>query len=111
MKPIILVILALISAPTAFAGTFACDLIINGERVHQAPVTTVLNEKSLVTKKASAVVYLTEKNSNEYSLEAFLPGYDARIYAEGSVKARGEKITASLWGRDILIETTCTLVK
>ena len=110
MKHIVFSILPiLLFTSPSFATDLMCDVKINMELVLSQKVKPrELNEKNLIGKNESITAYITEKSTNVFVIEAFLGEYEARIYSETSLKIPGEKLTASLWGRDIILDIECT---
>ena len=70
-------------------------------------VDTAVGEKISIAKSGQAIVYLTEKAKDEFSLEAFLPNDDSRMYSEGFLRKSEDKLNLTYWGREILIEIQC----
>ena len=73
-------------------------------------VDTAVGEKISIAKSGQAIVYLTEKAKDEFSLEAFLPNDDSRIYSEGILRRSEDKLKLAYWGRNILIEIQCNRI-
>ncbi len=91
-----------------FAQPILCELKINSATQNTLAIESILDQKVLITKSAEVVAYLTQKQKT-FVIEAFLTQYDARIYAEGKITNLEDQLTASLWGRDILIDISCAM--
>jgi hypothetical protein len=103
-----LVILMTVNSTSAFATTLFCEMIINSESLVKIKVETKFSEKVFIGEAASVRAYVTEKENQFFSLEAFIPEYESRIYGEGYLNSKPAKINVSLWGRERLIEVNCS---
>ena len=106
MKILAALMLMLFFPLFVYSSMLTCEIKINDSSKFMGKINSLLGEKTLVAKTPEIISYLTQKNDS-FVIEGFLTNYDARIYAEGSLKNSGDKLTASLWGRDILIDVSC----
>lgn len=108
MKKIIITLAFVLSA-NLMAADLVCDISVNQNIVSETIVTTNLNEKVNIDSVEGVYAYITEKEKNRYIVEAYLAQYDLRIYGEGSIKDNDDRLIASLWGRDSMIDIECRL--
>lgn len=94
---------------TADAATIECETLINLESVASGSVATVKNVKLSVSAHPDVHAFVTETGSENFLVEAFLPSLQMRIYAEGSLRAKSEKLTASAWSRELMVDVVCKL--
>lgn len=111
MKKLVLILLFFLQIKTAWAKDFDCQIIMNNEVVTKSKVSSSLKEKVMVGKLPAVTAYITEKSNHIFSLEAFVPDYEARIYGQGLIRQASDQVNTSLWGRDILIEVTCSALE
>jgi hypothetical protein len=98
------------SSLRSFANTLDCEIKLNDEVKLQTRVETMLGEKTSIGKFQGLAAYVTEKPNRFHSLEVFLPDYEARIYGEAYLKASKDRLVATLWGREMLVEVLCEQV-
>ena len=91
------------------AAVLDCQVLINLDIVAQSTVITKKREKILVYTSDKITSYITELAPNVFSVEAFIPDIESRIYSEGSLSNFGESLRATAWTRDVLAEVGCTL--
>ena len=108
MKHLIIQSVFLLFPLFGFALPIRCQININNTSQNILTIDSVLDQKVLITKSADVVAYLTQKQKT-FVIEAFLPQYDARIYAEGKIINLEDQLTTSLWGRDMLIDISCAM--
>lgn len=105
-------LLAILSLSVSFnlmAADLLCDISVNQDILSESTVTTVLNQKTSIDSVDGVVAYVTEKEKNHYVVEAYLAQYDLRIYGEGTIKDNDDRLVASVWGRDSMIDIECRL--
>jgi hypothetical protein len=100
---------ALFLCSTGFSATLECETLINLEPVVSGSVTTVKNSKLQVSHHPDAIAFVTETGPENFLVEAFLPSLQMRIYAEGALRTTNEKLTASAWSREFMVDVTCKL--
>jgi hypothetical protein len=105
MKKIFLVLFFL--SLSTEATELNCEIQVNSKVIQQSRISSSANEKVLVGKNSYTSAYITEKENHMFQLEAFLPDYEARVYAQGVLNKSSDLLSLSLWGRDSLIEITC----
>ncbi|OFZ30035.1 MAG: hypothetical protein A2622_09265 [Bdellovibrionales bacterium RIFCSPHIGHO2_01_FULL_40_29] len=108
-KSLFLTLIISLTLNIAKAATITCQVKINGALISQKVIHSELDTKSNITQRPELTAHVTEKSKQFFTIEAFLPSYDARIYAEGHLKNTADKVAASLWGRDILVDLECGL--
>ncbi len=91
------------------AATLDCQVSINLDIVAKTTVFTKKKEKILVHLDDKITSYVTELGPNIFSVEAFIPDIESRIYSEGPLNNVGESLRAAAWTRDVLAEVGCTL--
>lgn len=90
-----------------FAAKLECLVLINLDVVTKSTISTSLMSKVPIVNHQEIISYVTETSPDTFSLEAFVPSLDARIYSEASMSKTEEKISAVLWSREILAEVVC----
>lgn len=90
-----------------FAATLECRVLINLDIVNEIKVVTTLKNKMQIGKHEQIISYVTETAVDVFSVEAFIPELDARIYSEGTLKFPAESLTAAAWARDVLADVSC----
>lgn len=106
---IYLSLLALAVSFNVYSAELLCDISVNLDILSQTTVTTELNEKTSIDSVGSVTAYVTEKENNHYIVEAFLADHEIRIYGEGTLRDKSDKVVASAWSRDSIIDIQCTL--
>lgn len=106
---IYLSILALFLSFNVYSAELLCDISVNFDILSESTVTTGLNEKTPIDSVGSITAYVTEKENNHYIIEAFLADHELRIYGEGSLREKSDKVVVSSWSRDSIIDIQCTL--
>ncbi len=107
MKTFIFSILGFLITVSSWASPVQCEVKSNLTLVMKVEVQTLNSEKVLVGEYNSIRAYITEKSEDLFTVEAFLPDYEMRIYAEGDLKSNSHKLTASYWGRDSMLDVSC----
>lgn len=90
-----------------FAAVLECRVRINLDIVNEVKVMTTLKNKMPIGKHEQIISYVTEIADDVFSVEAFIPELDSRIYSEGPLKSPGESLTATAWARDVLADVSC----
>lgn len=97
---------------SAWSQDLQCEISYNNQVVLKNKINLIeKNKKVSIGKSAIATAYLTVSDKNLYTIEAFLPEYEVRIYGQGGLHDETETVTASLWGRESMIDVTCRMVK
>lgn len=109
MIKMILTLLAFSISSSAVAQGLDCQISIDNLVVLKTKVSSLPKQKVGIGKNSSVTAYVTQYEQNLYSVEAFLPDYEARIYAQGSLSQNSDVITASLWGRELVLDVSCRL--
>lgn len=104
-----LALFALVFSTNCLAAELNCSISENGTQIEKVQVTSTVGEKTKVTAVADATVYVTERKDQLYTIEAFLPSYEMRIYGEGNLRSKADRVTASLWNRDVILDFSCSL--
>lgn len=101
----------LLLSVSAIGATLDCKIDENASTVLKNRVETLKKEKVLIGRTAQVTAYVTEKAKDQYEVEVFVPSYELRIYAEGSLESDSSvnHLQTSLWGREALIEVSCKL--
>lgn len=94
-----------------FAQDLDCQIRLNNDVVLKNKVSTVLSQKVLIGKSNSITAYVTEKQNQRFNIEAFLADYEVRLYAEGLLSKSNDAITASLWGRESIVDVSCRFIE
>jgi hypothetical protein len=106
---ILLLIMTLSFGLLSQATLLTCDISLNSKKIlSHSNINTQVNEKVAIGESQGIIAYVTEKVDSSFSVEAFLANEEARIYAEGPLKNSGEKVSASFWGRDSLVDVLCS---
>lgn len=112
MKHIIFTSFVFLFASKVWSQDLQCEIVYNNQVILKNKITvTEKNQKVTIGKSAIATAYLTFSEKNLYTVEAFLPEYEARIYSQGGLTEQSEVLTASLWGRESMIDVTCRMAK
>ena len=109
MKTISLILIMLIASTSAFSKDLICDIKVNLDSVLTVPVSTTLKDKVMIGEVDEARAYITEQADNQFLVEAYLPDYEIRIYGLGTLREAKDTVTASLWGREYMIDIACSL--
>lgn len=89
------------------ARSLYCEIKINNAVVAKGKLEIQSQQKIQLTRLQSASFYISEKPNDFFSIEAFLPAYEARIYGEGNLRKAGDRVSVSMWSRESLIEAAC----
>lgn len=112
MKYTIFTCVVFLFTTSAWSQDFYCDIIYNNQVILTNKVTLGdKNQKVLIGKSDAVTGYITLSDKNLYTIEAFLPEYEARIYGQGALNTASDSVTASIWGRESMIDVTCRIVK
>ena len=106
-----ILLFSLLISGNVFAANLKCRVLINLDVVNESFLVTKLKEKTLIGNHEQIITYVTETATDVFSIEAFVPELDARIYSEGTLKGPDEALTASVWARDVLAEVSCKKLK
>ena len=96
-----------ILSSTSLAKSLTCELRINQKTVLNKVVNTQKRIKTLIGQFEGISTYITEKEDGLFANEGFAPQYELRFYGEGNLNSNKNKVIASIWGREILIESIC----
>lgn len=110
MKFFFYILFGLCLSLNTFAKTLSCEIKINSEKIFSNQVTTSVNKKIVVGKLDVISVYVTEHDNDFYTLEAFIPEQDARLYSESFLRNINDKLSTTYWGRDSLIDLFCEVM-
>jgi hypothetical protein len=108
MKKLALLSLMVLST-RLYSAELNCNIQINQDIMSEVQVTTTLDQKAGIDSVNGVVAYVTEKANNHYIVEAYLADYDLRVYGEGSIKDQNDRVVASVWGRDSMVDIECRL--
>lgn len=112
MKQILLSSVISLISFSAWSQDLHCEIIYNSQVILKNKITvSEKNEKVNIGKSAIATAYVSVSDKNLYTIEAFLPEYEVRIYGQGGLNEQTETITASLWGRESIIDVTCRVAR
>lgn len=101
------VILVFLSCSLVKASDLECKTLVNLDVVGQNKVTTQLSQKVLIDQLSEITSYVTETKPDFYSLEAFIPSLEMRIYSEAKLNKIDDTITLSAWARNIMLDVIC----
>ncbi|MEQ1723372.1 MAG: hypothetical protein ABL930_09365 [Pseudobdellovibrio sp.] len=110
MRALIYLVLTVFALNTQ-AATLECKSFINLDEVTSSAVVTSLKNKVLIDKVDEITSYVTETSPNVFSLEAFIPSLEMRIYSEAALNNVGEVLKATAWAREILVDVICKRIK
>jgi hypothetical protein len=112
MKQVLISLLISSFAYSVLAQDLHCEISYNNQVIFKNKVyVTEKNKKLSIGKSAIATAYVTVSEKNLYTVEAFLPEYEVRIYGQGGLNDESESVTASLWGRESIVDVTCRMAK
>ena len=107
----LLIIFLLLGPATVKATTLECKSFINLDEVSSSIVVPILKNKILINKSSQITSYVTELKPSFFSVEAFIPNLQVRIYSEAAISNLDETITATVWAQDILVDVVCKKIK
>lgn len=92
---------------TAQARTLTCEIKINSSVVARGKLNSQLQQKVPIIRLQSAAFFVTEKPNNFFSMEVYLPAYEARVFGEGHLRNPEDRVSVSFWSREALLEANC----
>lgn len=92
-----------------FAAELFCDISVNLNILSETNVSTILNSKTRIDALEGITAYVTEKEKSHFIVEAYLADYDMRIFGEGTIKDSEDRLVATAWGRDSIVDIECRL--
>ncbi|MFL5813150.1 MAG: hypothetical protein ACJ763_06195 [Bdellovibrionia bacterium] len=112
MKSTMIAGLLLAVLPTlCFAKSLRCEIKESSTPMSSAQIETVPHRKLGFGQTPNVIAYVTEYDNGNFTLEGFLVNYEARFYSAGVLKSQNDRLIASLWSRQVLIDLQCTLLK
>lgn len=111
IKTAILSFIVFAISSLARAEDFYCDMVYNAKTILNTKVKAVSHEKVIIGKSSVISAYITAEDNTLYTIEAFIPEYEVRVYGKGSAQKEGDVVSASVWGRDSIVDVNCRLVK
>ena len=108
MKKILLLSLIVLSSKL-YSTELDCSIQLNLDIISETRVSSVLGLQKSIDALEGISAYVTEKGNGDYIVEAYLADYELRIYAEGSLRDPKDKLVASLWGRESIVDVECHL--
>ena len=112
MKKVLISSLVFLFAVSVWSQDLQCEISYNNQVILKNKVyVTEKNQKLSIGKSAIATAYVTVSDKNLYTIEAFLPEYEVRIYSQGGLNDDSETVNASLWGRESIVDVTCRVAK
>ena len=103
-----LIFLLLFICSQAQAGSLLCEIQENTVTTFKALVEYQLEQRTTIGEVAGIRTFVTEKSTNHFELEAFIPDIPGRFYAESQLLQQGDALTLTFWGRDQLISLKCS---
>src|SRR4051812_5479747 len=86
------------------AADLVCDISVNLDILSETNVSTTLNTKTRIDALEGITAYVTEKEKSHFIVEAYLADYDMRIFGEGTIKDKEDRLIATAWGRDSIVD-------
>lgn len=111
MKSLIILSVLVLTALTAHSATLECKSFINLDEVTNSNVITSLKKQVLIDKVDEITTYVTETKPNVFSLEAFIPALEQRIYSEAALNNLNDEIKSTAWAREILVDVVCKRIR
>lgn len=111
MKALLVLWTTLLLSVSGFAATLECKNFINLDEVTHSNVITSLKKKILIDKVDEITTYVTETKINVFSLEAYIPFLEQRIYSEAALNNLNDEIKSTVWSRDILVDVVCKRIR
>jgi hypothetical protein len=100
-----------LSIQTLHAEALNCDVSLNGEIVAENNLfVNVAEQKNYVTL-GTFYFYVKNMGNSQFELEIYNTDGPLRSYAEGNLRTLTDKLSWTLWTRDILLETKCKLAE
>lgn len=97
---------------SAWSQDLFCEISYNNQVILKNKIyVNEKNQKISIGKSSVATAYISLSEKNVYTIEAFLPEYEVRIYGQGGLSNENEVINASLWGRESIVDVTCRVAK
>lgn len=106
-----LFILVFLGSAVGYSATLDCKSVVNLKEVSHSSIVTSLQNKILVNRDEQVSSYVTETSPNVFTLEAFIPKLEIRIYSKAILNNSNELLTTSLWDRDIMVDVECKNIK
>jgi hypothetical protein len=103
LAAVLFLIQAQASAKTLYCSIKENDAVVSSERIESD-----LGRKVALGPTRMTRAYVTEQKNASFTVEAFLPDYEIRIYGQGAMRAPTDQVSASFWSRDALIEIICS---
>lgn len=111
MKSLIVLLTVMLSSLMSQSATLECKSFINLDEVTSSNVITSLKKQVLIDKLDEITTYVTETKSNVFSLEAFIPSLEQRIYSEAALNNLNDEIKSTAWAREILVDVVCKRIR
>jgi len=92
-----------------FARSLVCSAYVNLEFKFSNQVDSNLNEKISIGREPNFRAYVTQKENDIFIVEAFIVNQEVRVYGEGTLKSDTDRIKASIWSREEIIDIDCVL--
>jgi hypothetical protein len=90
-----------------YGAELKCQILLNGELAFTNVLQTHQEFKTAIGKIPAVTAYVTEKENSFFSVEAFLGSEEVRIYGEAYARTTNDRISATLWSRQNLVEVKC----
>ncbi len=105
-----LLFLSLLSLSTSIlSAEIICDIKTNGGHTFSTIIEIKEGQKVEFADIEGLKFKLKSKYNSHYEMEIFDIDGPSRTYVEGSLKIKSDKVQYSLWTRDILLESSCSL--
>ncbi|MDO9183613.1 MAG: hypothetical protein Q7U04_14460 [Bacteriovorax sp.] len=102
-------LLTLIFSTNLYCAQINCNILLNQDSISQVKVSTIINQKISISSAEGVFAFVTETEKDHYLIEAYLSDYDLRLYVEGTLRDNNDKLSASAWGRESMVEIACNL--
>jgi hypothetical protein len=110
MKSTIVTLLALLSL-NINATDILCSIKVNTQNEFETKLSMDVSQKVKFASADNFTFFLNRINESDYELELLDTSVPSRSYAKATLNTQTDKLQYSLWNRDILLETSCRIVK
>lgn len=108
MKYILLFMVACLTS-TSMAENLLCQVSINMEVQSKLSLQVPLDENILYAKFQPFQMRIKNLGASKFEIEVYDSEEPSRSYAKGTLRAEDDEVRWTLWRRDILLETSCSL--
>lgn len=109
MMKYFLLFLGMCLTSTSMAENLLCRVSVNLEVQSELVIQAPLNENILFAEIQSFRMRIKNLGASKFEIEVYDSVEPARSYAKGTLRTEEDEVRWTLWKRDILLETSCSL--